>query len=36
MGMLLIALAAGVVALLFATYTARKVLAEDEGTDLMK
>ncbi|MGB4862158.1 MAG: sodium-translocating pyrophosphatase [Tepidiformaceae bacterium] len=34
--MLLIALAAGVVALLFATYTARKVLAEDEGTDLMK
>ncbi|HML98491.1 MAG TPA: sodium-translocating pyrophosphatase [Tepidiformaceae bacterium] len=33
---LLIALAAGVVALLFAAYTARKVLAEDEGTDLMK
>ncbi len=36
MGNLLIALGAGVVALLFAAYTARKVLAEDEGTDLMK
>jgi len=36
MGNLLIALGAGVIALLFAAYTARKVLAEDEGTDLMK
>ncbi|HMO55483.1 MAG TPA: sodium/proton-translocating pyrophosphatase, partial [Tepidiformaceae bacterium] len=36
MGNLLIALGAGVVALLFAAYTARKVLAEDEGTDTMK
>ena len=36
MGSLLIALGAGVVALLFAAYTARKVLAEDEGTDVMK
>ncbi|MCC7089666.1 MAG: sodium-translocating pyrophosphatase [Chloroflexi bacterium] len=36
MGTLLIALGAGVIALLFAAYTARKVLAEDEGTDAMK
>ncbi|MBE0611654.1 MAG: sodium-translocating pyrophosphatase [Dehalococcoidia bacterium] len=36
MGNLYIALGAGVIALLFAAYTARKVLAEDEGTDLMK
>jgi K(+)-stimulated pyrophosphate-energized sodium pump len=36
MGNLSIALGAGVVALLFAAYTARKVLAEDEGTDVMK
>jgi len=36
MGSLLLALGAGGVALLFAVYTARKVLAEDEGTDLMK
>ncbi len=36
MGNLLIALGAGVIALLFAAYTARKVLAEDEGTDVMK
>ena len=33
---LFIALGAGVIALLFAAYTARKVLAEDEGTDVMK
>jgi len=36
MELLWITLAAGVVALLFAAYTARKVLAEDEGTELMK
>jgi K(+)-stimulated pyrophosphate-energized sodium pump len=36
MGNLYIALGAGVIALLFAAYTARKVLAADEGTDLMK
>ncbi len=36
MGMILIALAAGVVALIFAAITARRVLAEDEGTELMK
>ena len=36
MGLILIALAAGVVALIFAAITARRVLAEDEGTELMK
>jgi K(+)-stimulated pyrophosphate-energized sodium pump len=36
MGILLIALAAGVAALVFAAITARQVLANDEGTDLMK
>ncbi len=36
MDLLTIALAAGVIALVFAAYTARRVLAEDEGTDAMK
>jgi len=36
MGSLILALGAGGVALLFAAYTARKVLAEDEGSELMK
>ncbi|MGE3077047.1 MAG: sodium-translocating pyrophosphatase [Dehalococcoidia bacterium] len=36
MGLLLIALAAGAVALVFAAITARRVLSEDEGTEIMK
>ena len=36
MNNLLVALGAGVIALLFAAWTARRVLAEDEGTDTMK
>ncbi len=36
MNNLLVALGAGVIALLFAAWTARRVLAEDEGTETMK
>ncbi len=36
MNNLLVALGAGVIALLFAAWTARRVLAEDEGTEAMK
>ena len=36
MNNLLVAAGAGVIALLFAAWTARRVLAEDEGTDMMK
>jgi K(+)-stimulated pyrophosphate-energized sodium pump len=36
MNNLLVALGAGVIALLFAAWTARRVLAEEEGTDTMK
>ena len=36
MGSLYVALGAGVLALLFAAYTARIILAEDEGTQVMK
>ncbi|PFG73015.1 sodium-translocating pyrophosphatase [Tepidiforma thermophila] len=36
MNNLLVAAGAGVIALLFAAWTARRVLAEDEGTDTMK
>jgi K(+)-stimulated pyrophosphate-energized sodium pump len=35
-GGFLVAMGAGVVALLFAAWTARRVLAEDEGTEVMK